>query len=156
MILKNNTNNKQLKQEKFGTLNWRRKRKWLQFFFQMYFQAIKSKAVFFFYPFVNKTIKNFLECLEKHSRIAGYQILLKEQKIKIFLICDSAKNTPLSQKVTFYFSRGRKRMATVQMLRQFRYRNPHLLAIIATQNGLMDIQNCISHQHGGEFLLSMS
>ena len=127
----------------------------LQSFFRMYLNAIKSKALFFFYPFSNKTIESLLKCLEKNSRIAGYQVFLKEQKVKIFLIYDIAKNTPLSQKITFYSSQGRKRIVTTKMLQQFSYQYPNALVIIETKYGLMDMQDCLRHQYGGEFLVSL-
>ena len=110
----------------------------------------------FVYPFANETLEHLLQCLEKNSRIAGYQILPQTSEVKIFLICDPATNAPVSQKITFYSSQGRKRIVTTEMLQRFRYQNPNTLAIISTKRGLMDIKDCLRYQHGGEFLVSIT
>lgn len=45
-------------------------------FFRVYLNAIRSKTLFFFYPFYDSNVEVLLKCLEKDSRIAGYQLQL--------------------------------------------------------------------------------
>ena len=94
-------------------------------FFQTYLIAIQTRRSFFIYPRLNSILVNLLQCLEKDSRVSGYQFLLDEQKIKIFLNYDSANNRSLSQKVRFYSSQGRKRMITFKMLQHFKSQYPN-------------------------------
>jgi hypothetical protein len=66
----------------------------IQAFFQSYLMAVQSKRSFFVYPMLNLVLIDLLKCLEKDSRLGGYQILRGDQKVKIFLNYDSAKNKP--------------------------------------------------------------
>jgi ribosomal protein S8 len=110
-----------------------------------------------------------LKCLEKDSRIAGYQVQSvvenltadqhqekNEKCIKIFLNYDLVRNRPLVQKITFYSSQGRKRIATVKTLQQFRIQYPNSLAILGTHKGILSIQDCILNNCGGELLISIA
>jgi ribosomal protein S8 len=124
-------------------------------FFQTYFIAIQSKRSFFVYPRLNATLIDLLQCLEKDSRLSGYQIFPTQQKVKIFLNYDSAKNRPLNQKIKFYSSQGRKRMVTVKMLQHFKNQYPNCLIIVSTSRGLMNLQDCLFHHCGGEFIVSI-
>jgi ribosomal protein S8 len=128
----------------------------MQNFFQTYLIAIQSKRSFFIYPLVNSTLIDLLQCLEKDSRLNGYQVLRSEQKVKIFLNYDSAKNKPLNQKIRFYSSQGRKRMITVKMLQRFKVQYPNSLAILSTTRGLMNLNECIFYHCGGEFVVSIT
>jgi ribosomal protein S8 len=128
----------------------------MQSFFQTYLIAIQSKRSFFVYPMFNSTLIDLLQCLEKDSRLSGYQVLLSEQKVKIFLNYDSAKNRPLNQKVRFYSSQGRKRMITVKMLQHFKNQYPNSLVILSTSRGLMNLNECLFYHCGGEFVVSIT
>jgi len=128
----------------------------MQAFFQTYLIAIQSKRSFFVYPILNSTLIALLQCLEKDSRLNGYQVLFGEQKVKIFLNYDSAKNRPLNQKVRFYSSQGRKRMITVKMLQHFKNQYPNSLAILNTPRGLMNLNECLFYHCGGEFVVSIT
>jgi ribosomal protein S8 len=105
---------------------------------------------------LNSTIIDLLQCLEKDSRLSGYQVLFDEQKVKIFLNYDSAKKRPLSQKVRFYSSQGRKRMITVKMLQRFKNQYPNSLVILSTFRGLMNLNECLFYHCGGEFIVSIT
>ena len=124
---------------------------YIDLFFELYSHALRSKALFFVYPFVNETIIRLLNLLLKNSRIAGYQVLVKEEKIKVFLISDPTTN----QKPIFYSLQGRKRIVTAEMLRKFKYQYPHALVLVETKQGLMDIEDCLRFRCGGEFLVSL-
>ena len=138
-------------------------------FFRFYLDAIRSKTLFFFYPFYDSNVEVLLKCLEKDSRISGYQVQSivgnlpadqqqgkNEKCIKIFLNYDLVRNRPLVQKVTFYSSQGRKRIATVKTLQKFRILYPNSLAILGTHHGILSIQDCILKNCGGEFLVSIA
>lgn len=128
----------------------------MQAFFQTYLIAIQSKRSFFIYPRLNSTLINLLQCLEKDSRLSGYQVLPEKQQIKIFLNYDSTQNKPLSQKIKFYSSQGRKRMVTVKMLQQFKNQYPNSLVIVNTTRGLMNLNECLFYHCGGEFIVSLT
>ena len=128
----------------------------MQSFFQTYLIAIQSKRSFFVYPILNSTLIDLLQCLEKDSRLNGYQILFGGQKVKIFLNYDFVKNKTLNQKVRFYSSQGRKRMITVKMLQHFKSQYPNSLAILNTPRGLMNLNECLFYHCGGEFVVSIT
>jgi len=128
----------------------------MQSFFQTYLIAIQSKRSFFVYPRLNSILIDLLKCLEKDSRLNGYQILPDEQKVKIFLNYESAKNRPLSQKIRFYSSQGRKRIMTIKMLQHFKTQYPNSLAIMNTSRGLMNLNECLFYHCGGEFIVSIT
>jgi ribosomal protein S8 len=126
-------------------------------FFRAYIGAIKSKALFFNYPFsTSKATSNFLNCLEKESRIAGYKFSSEDQNVKIFLSYDVTQSKPTIPKVTYYSSQGRTRIATVKILQQFQMQNPNSLTLIGTDRGIMDLKGCLFHNCGGEFLISLT
>jgi ribosomal protein S8 len=126
-------------------------------FFRAYIGAIKSKALYFNFPFsTSKVTYDFLNCLEKESRIAGYTFSPKDQNVKIFLSYDLTQSKPLIPKVTYYSSQGRTRIATVKTLQQFQMQNPHSLTLIGTAMGIMDLKSCLVHNCGGEFLISLT
>jgi ribosomal protein S8 len=128
----------------------------LKAFFRAYVGAINSKALFFNYPFYGaKVIGDFLMCLEKNSRIAGYKTFADDQNIKIFLSYDLTQSKSLVPKIIYYSVRGRRRSASLKNLQQFQTQNPNSLTLIRTSFGVMDIKSCLFHKCGGEFLVSL-
>lgn len=148
MSLAKNVNKLGSKQEK--------KRLELQKFFRAYIQAIKTKSLFFVYPFLTINIIQTLQCLEKDSRIAGYHLNMEKRSAKVFLNYEMSKNELLTQRVVFFSTRGRRRVATVDMLRLFHYQYPHSLAILGTSAGLMTSKECYAKNCGGEFIVSIT
>jgi ribosomal protein S8 len=126
-------------------------------FFRAYICALKSKALFFYYPFlVSKTTIDFLSCLEKDSRIAGYKFLLQDSKTKIFLNYDLSYSTPPIPVITYYSGQGRTRTISVKELQHFQRQNPTAFTLIETSRGIMDLKNCLFYNCGGKFLVSMT
>jgi len=54
----------------------------------------------------------FLTCLEKEARIAGYHFVKENKTVEIFLNHDLFERIPLNLKFIFYSVEGRKRMAS--------------------------------------------
>jgi len=126
-------------------------------FFSAYISAIKSKALFFNYPFASsKVIYDVLILLEKNNRIAGYKFFPDNQTIRIFLSYDLTQDKPFIPKVSYYSSQGQTKSANFKMLQQFQKQNPHAFTLIGTHRGIMDLKNCLFHKCGGEFLISLS
>ena len=125
-------------------------------FFRKYINAIKAKELFFTYPFMpSQMIYEFLECLEKNSRIAAYKICLEQQHIKIFLNYDLTQNKSLIPTLIYYSAQGRRRSATVKMLQHFHIQNPNVFTLIKTAFGIMDLRTCLSRNCGGVVLISL-
>ena len=126
-------------------------------FFKAYLSALKSRALFFNYPFsASKTTSNIFKYLEKNRRIAGYKIFPQNKNVKIFLSYDFTQNKTWIPKVIYYSSQGRIRSASFKHLQQFQLQNPNSLTLIGTSFGIMDLESCLFHKCGGEFLVSLT
>jgi ribosomal protein S8 len=126
-------------------------------FFRTYLSALKNKALFFNYGcYISKVTSDFLICLEKNSRIAGYKISLDNQNIKVFLSYDLTQSKPLIPKITYYAVQGRTRSANIKQLQKFQTQNPNTLTLIRTNFGIRDLQTCLIHRWGGEFLVNLT
>lgn len=144
------------KLEKAKELRNEQKRLELQKFFRAYTQARKIKSLFFRYSFLTTNIVQMLQCLEKESYIAGYHINFEKQSVKVFLSYEMSRNEPLRQKIVFFSTSGKNRIATVGMLRLFHYQYPYSLVILSTSAGLMTSKECLAKNCGGEFLVSIT
>lgn len=125
-------------------------------FFRAYLVALKTKALFFTYSSpASKKLSNFLVCLEKNGRIAGYKVFPKNQEIKIFLNYDENKKKPHLPKVIYYSSQGRTRTISVKILEQFKISNPNALVLVHTHRGIMDLKSCLFQKCGGQILVTL-
>jgi ribosomal protein S8 len=97
---------------------------------------------------------NFLECLVKETRIAGYQFKKEKQKVIIFLSYDLVQKTPLIPKVTLFFSPGRTQISSVKALQDFNRQNPTALTFIGTKEGVMTLKDCLQRKCGGQILVT--
>lgn len=113
-------------------------------FFKAYVNALKNKALFFNYScYTSRGTSDFLICLEKNSRIAGYKIFTDNKNIKIFLSYDLTQNKPLIPKITYYAVQGRTRSASIKKLQQFQTQNSNTLTLIRTNFGIRDLKTCL-------------
>lgn len=124
-------------------------------FFRAYLNSARAKALFFVYPSVTNNILELLKYLEKDSRIAGYHVT-KDKQIKVFLNYDMTRNEPLVQKIILFSSKGRKRIATLHMLKLFNHHYPNSLALLRTRYGLLNLKDCQAKKCGGEFVVSIT
>ena len=125
-------------------------------FFQRYSHALQSKAISFEHPLLESTwVHNFLNCLVKEARIAGYQFLKEKQKINIFLSYDLSQKTPLIPKLTFYSSQGRIRISSLKVLQSLQRQNPTALTLISTQRGILTLKDCLLKKCGGQLLVTL-
>jgi len=129
----------------------------MQKFLRAYLGALKNKALFFNYPCsTSKIMLDFLICLEKNSRIAGFKIFPDNQNIKIFLSYDLTQSKPLIPKITYFGVQGRTRSASFKKLQEFQMQNPNTLTLIRTNWGIWDLKTCLIHKCGGEFLITLT
>jgi ribosomal protein S8 len=119
--------------------------------------AFKSKVLFFYYPFlISKTTIDFLRCLEKDSRIAGYKFVPHNNKTQIFLSYDLSNSTSAIPVITYYSEQGRTRTVSVKELQKFQMQNPTSFTLIETSRGIMDLKSCLFYNCGGKILVSIT
>ena len=128
----------------------------LKSFFRAYFKALETKSIYFSYPVLESpTLHQFLACLEKEARIAGYHFVNKNKTVDVFLSYPLSEKTSSSLKFIFYSSKGRRRVVSLKLLQQFHNQNPTAFTLINTPFGFMTLKDCLQKKCGGEFLITI-